>query len=92
MTRDNYHIIPLDQKERGTTAGADEKRKSCPLPLGKIKSFFGSISRGWSYESNKHSTNPEAPQKKYVHTPTHAASSHLRTMSNASMKKANEVL
>ncbi|KAK4191856.1 hypothetical protein QBC35DRAFT_279510 [Podospora australis] len=95
MTREDYQSIPLVQEEARRTPkyqdqDEEEKKRAKCLPLGKIKSFFTSISHGWSYESNK--AAPKTPEKKYVHTPTHAASSHIRTTSNGSIRKANEIL
>ncbi|KAK3985384.1 hypothetical protein QBC44DRAFT_157425 [Cladorrhinum sp. PSN332] len=64
-------------------------------PLGLVKSSLKSISHWWPSSSNpepKTSTAPTTEKKKYVHVPTHAAVSHLRTTSSPSIRRANEVL
>ncbi|KAK0664603.1 hypothetical protein QBC41DRAFT_233599 [Cercophora samala] len=80
MTRENYHVIPLDNEDRGP------KRQSCS-PLGFIKSF----GRWWSHDSKQNTAEP-SPEKKYVHTPTHAASSFLKTTTTRDIQRANEIL
>ncbi|KAK1752521.1 hypothetical protein QBC47DRAFT_404846 [Echria macrotheca] len=47
------------------------------------------IKRLWK---GKEAEPPAQPEKKYVHVPTHAASSHLKTTSSKSIQKANEIL
>lgn len=79
MTRENYHVIPLDNEERGS------RRSSCS-PLGFIKS----VGRWWSHDSKKATPEP-SPEKKYVHTPTHAASSFLKTTTTRDIQRANEI-
>ncbi|KAK4180144.1 hypothetical protein QBC36DRAFT_320757 [Triangularia setosa] len=80
MTRENYHVIPLVSEERGS------KRHSCS-PLGFIKS----LGRWWPHDSKQ--DTPELPlEKKYVHVPTHAASSFIKTTTTRDIRKANEIL
>ncbi|KAK4204037.1 hypothetical protein QBC40DRAFT_273833 [Triangularia verruculosa] len=81
MTRENYHVIPLDNDTRGS-----KSRHSCS-PLGLIKSF----GRWWSHDSKRNISEPTA-EKKYIHTPTHAASSFLKTTTTRGIQKANEIL
>ncbi|KAK4231825.1 hypothetical protein QBC38DRAFT_451058 [Podospora fimiseda] len=61
-------------------------------PLGLLRA----ISNLWPTSSNpepKTNTNTNTTEKKkYVHVPTHAAKSHLRTTSSPSIRRANEVL
>jgi hypothetical protein len=82
MARDNYHDLEL--------AGDDTPKESrtC-LPLGLIKSSLESLSRCWRSEQDG---RRDPFEKKYVHTPTHAASSYLKTTTTRDIQRANEIL
>jgi hypothetical protein len=83
MARDDYRSLQQDE-----TIAPDETR-TCS-PLGLIKSTFESLSRCWRAEHEDRTSDPI--EKKYVHTPTHAASSFLKTATSKDMRKANEIL
>ncbi|KAK4251277.1 hypothetical protein C7999DRAFT_28312 [Corynascus novoguineensis] len=72
-------------------ANATSRQTRTCSPLDLIKSSLESVSRRLrSEQSGKASTN--SLQKKYVHTPTHAASSFLKTTTTREMQRANEIL
>jgi hypothetical protein len=78
--------------------GDDANSGSCCSPLGFVKNVRTGVSYWWKPEHHgagrRHHASPTASpnDKKYVHVPTHAASSHLRTTSTATMQEANEAL
>jgi hypothetical protein len=83
MARDDYRSLEQDGKE------APDKNRTCS-PLGLIKSTLESLSRCWRPEHEDRTSDPF--EKKYVHTPTHAASSFLKTATSKDMQRANEIL
>jgi len=83
MARDDYRHLKRDEQE------TQKKTRSC-APLGLIMSSLGSFSRCWC--SAEDGQAPAPVEKKYVHTPTHAASSYLKTTTTRNMQKANEIL
>jgi hypothetical protein len=83
MVRDDYHSLEQDGKE-----APDENRTCSPLSL--IKSTLESLSCCWRPEHEDPTSDPF--EKKYVHTPTHAASSFLKTATSKDMQRANEIL
>ncbi len=86
MTRDDYRNL-----ERGEPDRTRKETRTC-APLGLIKSSLGSLARCcWRPEQDD--CRPSDPfEKKYVHVPTHAASSYLKTTTTKNMQKANEIL
>ncbi|KAK4041551.1 hypothetical protein C8A01DRAFT_14722 [Parachaetomium inaequale] len=82
MARDNYRDL------EGAGDGTPKETRTC-LPLGLIKSSLGSLSRCWRPEQDG---RPDPFEKKYVHTPTHAASSFLKTTTTRDIQRANEIL
>lgn len=82
MTGDNYHHLERD-------AEAQKEERTCS-PLGVLMSSLGALSRCWRPEQNKQASDPF--EKKYVHKPTHAASSYLKTTTTRDMQRANEIL
>lgn len=78
------------RKPEEDNSSAQEDKGTCS-PLGMIKSSIGLISRWWRPEQASRTSEP-APEKKYVHTPTHAASSFLKTTTTKSMQSANDIL
>ena len=65
-------------------------------PLELLKTMKHGVSRWWK-PSKEHEARPgmrteDIEVKKYVHVPTHAASSHLSTTTNPRMAKANDLL
>ncbi|GAB1310037.1 hypothetical protein MFIFM68171_00247 [Madurella fahalii] len=84
MTRDCF------RKPERDGINTPEQKRTCS-PLSMVKSSIGSITRWWRPEQDPRASKP-APEKKYVHTPTHAASSFLKTTTTRSMQSANEIL
>ncbi|KXX82223.1 hypothetical protein MMYC01_201787 [Madurella mycetomatis] len=84
MASDSFRNPERDSKNT-------QEGKTICSPLGMIKSSIGSVSRWWRPERDSRTSEP-APEKKYVHTPTHAASSFLKTTTTRSMQSANEIL
>ncbi|KAK3394241.1 hypothetical protein B0H63DRAFT_40827 [Podospora didyma] len=95
MAKDGYHDMERQEAEE------QEMNRACS-PLGLFKSSFESISRCcWQSSSPDDEPLPPPPraplssplpEKKYVHVPTHAASSFLRTTTTKPIRKANEIL
>ncbi|KAK4155559.1 hypothetical protein C8A00DRAFT_13424 [Chaetomidium leptoderma] len=84
MTGDNYRGL------EGGGGDAQRETRTC-VPLGGlIKSSLGCLSRCWRPEQNGRTSDPI--EKKYVHTPTHAASSFLKTTTTKDIQRANEIL
>ena len=89
MARDDYR--DLDQNEAAAEKTRKETRRCTPLSL--IKSSLGSLARCCWNPGHEDSQTPSDPfEKKYVHTPTHAASSFLKTATTRNMQSANEIL
>ncbi|KAK1774960.1 hypothetical protein QBC45DRAFT_336375 [Copromyces sp. CBS 386.78] len=61
-------------------------------PLGLFTGSVESLTRCLSRSSKESKPAAETSGKKYVHTPTHAATSHLKTTRTRNMDRANEVL
>ncbi len=85
-----------DYRDLGQNGAATEKTsketRGC-MPLGLIKSSLGSLARCCWNPGHEDSQTPSDPfEKKYVHTPTHAASSFLKTTTTRNMQSANEIL
>lgn len=83
MENGNYRDLERDGPN------TPKETRTC-LPLGLIKSSLGSIARCWGPKQGGHMPDPF--EKKYVHTPTHAASSFLKTATTRDMQKANEII
>ncbi|KAK4167273.1 hypothetical protein QBC43DRAFT_286201 [Cladorrhinum sp. PSN259] len=87
-------IPPLSDSKEGNNNENTTHRTKCS-PLGLLKSSFRSLSHCWPSSSNPEqetTTVPGVEKEKYVHVPTHAAMSHLRTTSSPTIRQANEVL
>ena len=78
-----------DVERNGRDGDQKDERRTCS-PLGMIKSSMKSVARWWS--PDHFDQVPQAPPKPYFHTPTHAASSFLKTTRNKAMDRANEIL
>ncbi|KAK0618180.1 hypothetical protein B0T17DRAFT_328054 [Bombardia bombarda] len=89
--------MPWDNRrdlERNEAGNREQGNLSCP-PLGLIKSSVSkTVSRWWrpQEDDNKPPTQPAPVERRYVHVPTHAASSFLKTTTTSRIRKANEVL
>ncbi|KAK4462091.1 hypothetical protein QBC42DRAFT_268675 [Cladorrhinum samala] len=87
------NVMPVSNSE--AKDGREQKRQHPGSLLGLLQSSFESIShwfsssRPWSKSEIRPTVDPE---KRYVHVPTHAAVSHLKTTSSPSIRRANEVL
>ena len=81
-----------DDLERGGREAQRDTESTHP-PLGLFKGSVESLTRCLSRSSKGSQTDfGTAGSKKYVHTPTHAAASHLKTTRTRNMDRANEVL
>ena len=70
----------------------DEPQASC-LSFSFRRSCFGGLLSYWRPLGKKETDqHHDAFEKKYVHVPTHAASSFMQTATSREMKKANEIL
>lgn len=79
-----------DLERNGREAQMDTK--PARSPLGLFKGSVESLTRCLSRSSKESKPASEASGKKYVHTPTHAATSHLKTTRSRNMDRANDVL
>ncbi|SPQ17811.1 2dbce6ed-c881-4e3b-a51e-03476da69990 [Thermothielavioides terrestris] len=77
---------PIKQGEQN----AHKNARTC-LRLGLIKSSLESLSHWWRAE-HEDPTASQPVEKKYMHRPTHAGSSFLRTTTTRGMQEANEIL
>ncbi len=60
-----------------------------------VQSIKHKLARGWRPDSEKgcqEASTVPIIEPKYIHIPTNAAVSHLRTTANSNMARANEVL
>lgn len=89
MARDDYRDLERNEAAEAEAEKTRKETRTC-VPLGLIKSSLGSLARCcWRPEQ----PTPSDPfEKKYVHTPTHAASSFLKTTTTKTMQSANEIL
>ncbi|KAK3382372.1 hypothetical protein B0T24DRAFT_587133 [Lasiosphaeria ovina] len=94
-----------DERPHGDEGGADRQSDRTCSPLGLLKSWSSCFSRaedstdaGAPSNTAAETAAPpppppeEAKEKKYVHVPTHAASSYLKTTTTSEIQKANEIL
>jgi len=75
----------------GREANATLRQTRTCSPLDLLKSSLESVSRRLRSEQSG-TASTHSLQKKYVHTPTHAASSFLKTTTTREMQRANEIL
>ncbi len=95
-------MLPNNHQAMDVTEDADHDHErghaACCSPLGVLKSVKTGLSYWWQpgreHDQRRTASSPsaEVETKKYVHVPTHAASSHLSTTASKSIKKANEIL
>jgi hypothetical protein len=85
MAPNNYHNLERDEQQEETATTT----RTC-LPVALVKTSLEHLSRFWRPEQDNRTSDPF--EKKYVHKPTHAATSFLRTATTKSMQVANEVL
>ncbi|KAK1764839.1 hypothetical protein QBC33DRAFT_561516 [Phialemonium atrogriseum] len=73
---------------------AKSRRRSCVfLFLQPVRAAARGVSRWWRPVANKEQElAPQPPQKRYVHVPTHAASSFMQTTTSRGMARANEII
>src|SRR5690606_9831800 len=86
MPNDNHNDLERSGRE------AQMETKPTRSPLGLFKGSVESLTRCLSRSSKESQPSAELPTKRYVHTPTHAAASHLKTTRTRNMDRANEVL
>ncbi|KAK3899569.1 hypothetical protein C8A05DRAFT_36815 [Staphylotrichum tortipilum] len=90
MSRDNYHQLShLPHIPHQQQPPKQQQTRTC-IPLDMLKSSLTSLSRCWHHNP---SSNPRDPfEKKYTHTPTHAATSYLKTTTTRTMQTANDII
>lgn len=87
MALDKYCALRPDDQ------GARKGGRACQPLGGLLKSSLASLSRCWRIDHEDDDGPAPCPsEKKYVHVPTHAASSFLKTTTTRGIAKANEVL
>ena len=86
MAPNNDRILERDDQHEETARTV----RTC-LPLALVKTSLERLSRYWHPEQGSSQTS-DPFEKKYVHKPTHAATSFLRTATTKDMQAANEVL
>jgi hypothetical protein len=86
MAPNNYHNLERDEQQEETA----RTTQTC-LPLALVKTSLECLSRCWRSEQGRNRIS-DPFEKKYVHKPTHAASSFLRTATTRDIQRANEVL
>ncbi|KHE81789.1 hypothetical protein GE21DRAFT_1310927 [Neurospora crassa] len=84
--------MPGDNKDDLERGGREAQSKTKPTrsPLSLLEGSVESLTRCLSRSSKEPKPVAETPGKKYVHTPTHAAASHLKTTRTRNMDQANE--
>ncbi|KAL0474922.1 hypothetical protein QR685DRAFT_431986 [Neurospora intermedia] len=84
--------MPGDNKDDLERGGREAQLKTKPTrsPLSFLEGSVESLTRRLSRSSKESKPVAETPDKKYVHTPTHAAASHLKTTRTRNMDRANE--
>jgi hypothetical protein len=86
MRLDEHHQ-PLQQNEEGHDTEREASWRHYQ-PIALLKSSLSFLSRCWRPEED-----PDDHQKiKYMHTPTNAATSFLKTTTTRSIQEANEIL
>jgi hypothetical protein len=86
MAPDNYRDLEKDEQQEETA----RTTRTCH-PLALVKTSLERLTRGWRLEQDSNRTS-DPFEKKYVHKPTHAATSFLKTATTRDMQAANEVL
>ncbi len=89
MSRDNYHHLSHHPQLSHTEHQEPPKSTRTCLPLDMLKSSLTSLAHCWRHSP---SPVPDPFEKKYTHTPTHAATSYLKTTTTRTMQAANDII